>query len=137
MAESARKKRRTTNLGGRPRVRTGDEVQVTVEFPLKDYARLAGYVDHRKVEAIRNKESVAEQSKWFGDENLVFSTDYPHGDSQYPHAVEAFEKLPLSDESKRKILLRLWQEYWQALPPKLRREIETEDRFLQEMQRAK
>lgn len=29
----------------------------------------------------------------FGDDNVVFSTDYPHGDSQFPHAVDAFEKL--------------------------------------------
>ena len=36
----------------------------------------------------------------FGDEKLIFSTDYPHGDSKYPHAVDAFDKLPLSDESK-------------------------------------
>ena len=23
-----------------------------------------------------------------GDDNIVFSTDYPHGDSDFPHAVE-------------------------------------------------
>jgi predicted TIM-barrel fold metal-dependent hydrolase len=34
----------------------------------------------------------------------VFSTDYPHGDSKYPHAVESFLKLSLSDDDKRKIL---------------------------------
>jgi predicted TIM-barrel fold metal-dependent hydrolase len=39
-----------------------------------------------------------------GDDNLVYSTDYPHGDSRYPHATESFLKLPLSDEAKRKIL---------------------------------
>ncbi len=32
------------------------------------------------------------------------ATDYPHGDSRYPAAVESFLKLPLSDEDKRKIL---------------------------------
>jgi predicted TIM-barrel fold metal-dependent hydrolase len=41
---------------------------------------------------------------WFGDDNLVFSTDYPHGDSKYPHAVSSFLELPISEESKRKIL---------------------------------
>ena len=41
---------------------------------------------------------------WAGDENFVFSTDYPHTDSKYPHAVEQFLTLPLSQESKRKIL---------------------------------
>ncbi len=40
----------------------------------------------------------------FGCDQLVFSTDYPHGDSKYPEAVESFLKLPLSDEEKRKIL---------------------------------
>lgn len=45
---------------------------------------------------------------WFGDDNLVFSTDFPHGDSQYPHAVEMFHKLPLSEASRRKILGTNW-----------------------------
>ncbi|MBI3311316.1 MAG: amidohydrolase family protein, partial [Serratia liquefaciens] len=40
----------------------------------------------------------------FGSDQLVFSTDYPHGDSRYPAAVESFLKLPLSDDDKRKIL---------------------------------
>ena len=40
----------------------------------------------------------------FGCDQLVFSTDYPHGDSKYPHAVESFLKLSLSDQDKRKIL---------------------------------
>ncbi len=40
----------------------------------------------------------------FGSDQLVFSTDYPHGDARYPEAVECFLKLPLSDDDKRKIL---------------------------------
>ena len=41
----------------------------------------------------------------FGCDQLVFSTDYPHSDSRYPHAVEAFLELEsLPDEDKRKIL---------------------------------
>src|SRR3712207_7330945 len=28
---------------------------------------------------------------WFGSDNLVFSTDYPHGDSAFPHAVRSEE----------------------------------------------
>ncbi len=39
-----------------------------------------------------------------GSDQLVFSTDYPHGDSRYPAAVDYFLKLPLSEEDKRKIL---------------------------------
>ena len=46
---------------------------------------------------------------WFGDDNLVFSTDFPHGDSMYPHAVDGFEKLPLSAESRRKIVGANWE----------------------------
>jgi predicted TIM-barrel fold metal-dependent hydrolase len=40
----------------------------------------------------------------FGDDNIVFSTDYPHPDSKFPHAVSKFLKLPISERSKRKIL---------------------------------
>jgi predicted TIM-barrel fold metal-dependent hydrolase len=40
----------------------------------------------------------------FGSDQLVFSTDYPHGDSRYPEAVSSFLELALSDEDKRKIL---------------------------------
>ena len=40
----------------------------------------------------------------FGNDQIVFSTDYPHGDSKYPEAVESFLTMPLSDEDKRKIL---------------------------------
>jgi predicted TIM-barrel fold metal-dependent hydrolase len=39
-----------------------------------------------------------------GSDHLVFSTDYPHGDSRYPNATETFLKLPIADEAKRKIL---------------------------------
>jgi uncharacterized protein len=47
--------------------------------------------------------------EWFGDDNLVFSTDYPHGDSKYPDSVTAFLELPgLTDESKKKILWDNW-----------------------------
>ncbi len=28
----------------------------------------------------------------FGDEKLIFSTDYPHGDSKYPHAVDTLRQ---------------------------------------------
>ena len=44
----------------------------------------------------------------YGDENLVFSTDYPHGDSQFPHAFETFCKLPIAESSMRKIVGDNW-----------------------------
>jgi predicted TIM-barrel fold metal-dependent hydrolase len=40
-----------------------------------------------------------------GDDNLVVSTDWPHDDSRYPHALDTFLGLPgLSTENKRKAL---------------------------------
>ena len=39
-----------------------------------------------------------------GNAYFVFSTDYPHADSSYPHAVEIFLELTLDEQSKRKIL---------------------------------
>jgi predicted TIM-barrel fold metal-dependent hydrolase len=68
-----------------------------------EYFRSNCYVS---VEA--DEETVVHYLDWFGDDNLVFSTDYPHGDSQYPHAVETFRKLPLSEESQRKITGDNW-----------------------------
>jgi len=40
-----------------------------------------------------------------GDDNLVFSTDYPHPDSAYPHATDEFLSIEgLSNATRRKIL---------------------------------
>jgi predicted TIM-barrel fold metal-dependent hydrolase len=41
---------------------------------------------------------------YIGTDRLVFSTDYPHGDSKFPNAVESFLKLGISGDDKRKIL---------------------------------
>ena len=41
---------------------------------------------------------------WVGSDKMVFSTDYPHGDSKYPDAVSTFLKLGISEEDKKKIL---------------------------------
>jgi predicted TIM-barrel fold metal-dependent hydrolase len=40
----------------------------------------------------------------FGDDNVAFSTDYPHPDAKFPHAVERFLELPLADATRRKFL---------------------------------
>ncbi|MGE0383157.1 MAG: amidohydrolase family protein [Gammaproteobacteria bacterium] len=40
----------------------------------------------------------------FGNDNIVFSTDYPHPDSKFPHALDKFLQVDLSDETRRKIL---------------------------------
>jgi predicted TIM-barrel fold metal-dependent hydrolase len=56
-----------------------------------------------------DEEPVRQYVEWFGDDNLVFSTDYPHADSKYPHAVDAFRRLPLSEQAQRKVLWDNWQ----------------------------
>jgi len=55
-----------------------------------------------------DEEPVTQYVERFGDDNLVFSTDYPHADSKYPRAVESFMGLPLAPTSKRKILWDNW-----------------------------
>jgi uncharacterized protein len=39
-----------------------------------------------------------------GDDNMVVSTDWPHPDSKFPNGIKTFLELPLTEESKRKIL---------------------------------
>ena len=39
-----------------------------------------------------------------GDDNIVFSSDYPHSDSEFPHAVDALLHQELPPESVKKIL---------------------------------
>ena len=41
---------------------------------------------------------------FMGNDRIVFSTDYPHGDSKYPESVNRFLRIDISDEDKRKIL---------------------------------
>jgi predicted TIM-barrel fold metal-dependent hydrolase len=48
----------------------------------------------------------------FGHDKLVTSTDYPHGDSKFPHAIEAFDKLPMSDDAKAATVSTNWSELY-------------------------
>ncbi|HLM18965.1 MAG TPA: amidohydrolase family protein [Acidimicrobiia bacterium] len=48
----------------------------------------------------------------FGYDKLVTSTDYPHGDSKFPHAVDAFDKLPMSDEARIATVGNNWSELY-------------------------
>ncbi len=48
----------------------------------------------------------------FGYDKLVTSTDYPHGDSKYPHAVDAFDKLPMTDSTKAKVVSTNWSDLY-------------------------
>ena len=55
--------------------------------------------------SIEADEDSAKGIEAFGlDDNIVFSTDFPHPDSKWPFAVESVLKLPLDDELKRKFL---------------------------------
>jgi predicted TIM-barrel fold metal-dependent hydrolase len=53
----------------------------------------------------------------FGDDNLVFSTDYPHADSKFPKSVETFLRLPLAPASQRKILWDNWSRLYNIPAP--------------------
>ena len=55
-----------------------------------------------------DEETASQYIERFGDDNLVFSTDYPHADSKFPKSVEAFRGLPLPEASKKKILWDNW-----------------------------
>jgi predicted TIM-barrel fold metal-dependent hydrolase len=48
----------------------------------------------------------------FGDDRLLFSTDYPHGDSKYPNSVAAFDQLPMSERSKAKVVGQNWSDLY-------------------------
>ena len=41
---------------------------------------------------------------YLGNGGLVFSTDFPHGDSKFPEAIDRFLEIDISDEAKRNIL---------------------------------
>ena len=58
------------------------------------------------VVSVEAGESVAKHAfDAIGDDNVVFSTDFPHFDSAFPHAVDNFLALPdISEETKRKTL---------------------------------
>jgi predicted TIM-barrel fold metal-dependent hydrolase len=52
-----------------------------------------------------DEDLAADVVRRIGDDNLVISTDYPHADSHWPHAIDSFMGLPgISDTSRQKIL---------------------------------
>jgi predicted TIM-barrel fold metal-dependent hydrolase len=55
-----------------------------------------------------DEKTIGHYIEYLGDDNLVFSTDYPHADSKFPHSVEEFLELPVSEKSKRRILWDNW-----------------------------
>jgi len=79
--------------------REGDIFMPDLDMALSDYFKRQVWV------SVEPDEGPARYTiEGFGCDQLVFSTDYPHGDSKYPEAVENFLTLPLSDTEKRKIL---------------------------------
>jgi len=44
----------------------------------------------------------------YGDDNVVYSTDYPHADSKFPGATDCFMSMPFDDTTKKKVL---WDNY--------------------------
>ena len=79
--------------------REGDIFMQDLKIPPSEYFKRQCFISVEPDEAPA-RHTIEE----IGCDHLVFSTDYPHGDSKYPHAVESFLKLTLSDEDKRKIL---------------------------------
>ncbi len=51
-----------------------------------------------------NEDFVSHVVEVCGDDCLVTTTDYPHGDAKYPEAMNLFLDLELNDQAKRKIL---------------------------------
>jgi predicted TIM-barrel fold metal-dependent hydrolase len=47
---------------------------------------------------------VADVIRRIGDDNVVISTDYPHADSHWPHAIDDFMAIEMPSASRRKIL---------------------------------
>lgn len=65
----------------------------------------SGYFKRQCVVSVEPDEATVKLViEYLGNKGIVFSTDYPHGDSKYPHAVNHFLKLPISEEAKRQIL---------------------------------
>lgn len=53
-------------------------------------------------------EADEEPARWcfeaLGDDNVLFSSDYPHPDAKFPKSVEHFLRLPLRESTMRKVL---------------------------------
>lgn len=86
--------------------RMGEYMELTgkAEYPELKLQPLE-YFQRQCFGAVECDEITAKHLPEFGlEDNIVFSTDYPHLDVKYPHAVENFLKLPFSDATKRKYL---------------------------------
>ena len=79
--------------------REGDVWAADVHMPPSEYFKRQCVVSVEPDEA-----TITHVIEYMGGKHVVFSTDYPHGDSKFPEAVDHFLKLPVSDEEKKQIL---------------------------------
>jgi predicted TIM-barrel fold metal-dependent hydrolase len=78
----------------------GDDERFPLTMPPSEYFRRHCWVSVEPDEAL-----AAQTIATLGDDNIVISSDWPHDDSAYPHAVDEFLAVDgVSPESKRKIL---------------------------------
>jgi len=79
--------------------REGDVWAPDVKRPPSEYFKRQCVVSVEPDEA-----TITHVIDYMGGKNVVFSTDYPHGDSKFPEAVHHLLKLPISNDDKRRIL---------------------------------
>ena len=78
----------------------GDDERFALTMPPSEYFRRHCCVAVEPDEALLPSTLAS-----LGDDNIVISSDWPHDDSAYPHAIDEFLALPaVSEASKRKIL---------------------------------
>ena len=79
--------------------REGDVWAPDVKIAAREYFKRQCVVSVEPDEA-----TITHVIDYMGGKHVVFSTDYPHGDSKYPEAVANFLKLPISDDDRKNIL---------------------------------
>jgi predicted TIM-barrel fold metal-dependent hydrolase len=78
----------------------GDDERFALTMPPSEYFRRHCWVSVEPDEAL-----LPQTLATLGDDNVVVSSDWPHDDSAYPHAIDEFLALEgVSADSKRKIL---------------------------------
>jgi predicted TIM-barrel fold metal-dependent hydrolase len=78
----------------------GDDERFALTMPPSQYFRRQCWVAVEPDETL-----LASTVAALGDDNLVISSDWPHDDSAYPHAIDEFLALPdVSAATKRKVL---------------------------------
>jgi predicted TIM-barrel fold metal-dependent hydrolase len=86
--------------------RMGEYAETTgqAEYPYLTMTPLE-YFQRQCYGAVECDEITAKHIPEYGlEDNMVFSTDYPHLDVKYPHAIDSFLKMPFTDQMKRKWL---------------------------------